>query len=384
MYSPSLEILLKSIKQSTENPTPFKKEKLTDLQSGLPFKLFPTINRPKFSNKKIVIVADKKSNMRLVESILLKLSKVTGFVMYYHGSDINSVNANVATKLVGELNSVCESLSSDIVIMFGIDGSFKRPNVSKVFLVLEQQSGLLLNTIDLINKGVDRLYVFSEFYKKTLMEQGIQKPIHVIKLGLDTSVKQADVDVREQLSLAKDSFVIVNLPGRIDLAIMAFAELVSIYPESPLILMCITTDKYALDIFKYGLTKFRLPVHEHIDKLYLTEKSDLAYSIADVGLNTDDEDKIRYDFLDFISYGKPQIVPSYGFYTEYCSAENDMIVEITGTSVRPSDLGLGLKYSVEPKSLVEALKEHFDRRPLNKYPEKKWGQWCDDFIKSLV
>lgn len=227
MYSPSLENLLKSIKQSTENPAPFKKG--TDVQSGLPFKLFPSVNKPNFAKKKIVVIADTNCNIRLVESILTKISKVVGFIVYYHGPNIDTMDAGVAVKLVGEMKSVTETLGPDIIIMFGFVDSFKKFSDAKHYVILEQQNGLLLNTVDLLNKTFDKIYVFSEFYKKTLIEQGIQKPLSVLKLGLDsTIIKQDQNTLRSQMALTKDSFVIVNpRNNRIDLAIMAFTRLIS-------------------------------------------------------------------------------------------------------------------------------------------------------------
>ena len=188
---------------------------------------------------------------------------------------------------------------------------------------------------------------------------------------------------RSDLALTDNNFVIVcPKSNRIDIALMAFAEFISMYPDLPCVLICCQIQKFALDIFKCELVQKGLPVHLHIHKVYFIEKVELAYGVADVGLHTDDEDKVRFDFLEFISFGKQQIVPKYGFYSQYALPNNDIMVEINTKMYNVCEIGLGLRYSVDPKMLCESLKRAFDNRD-KKPVERNWGPWSDDFIKSL-
>jgi len=370
MYSPSLEILLKSIKQGTENPSPLKKQ--MDVPSGLPFKLFPTLNKQNIVNKKIVIIG----NSRTVEILLSKMSKVNGLTLYYCG-DLMCINS-VKKIEKDNLNSVSDV---DIFMIFGIE-NMKQINGGKIYLVLEKGHGLQLNMINSVNRDVDRVYVFSDFYKNDLIKNGIEKPIHVIKLGVDELRKDISKE-RSDLALTDNNFVIVcPKSNRIDIALMAFAEFICMYPDLPCVLICCQTQKFALDIFKYELIQKGLPVHLHIHKLYFIEKAELAYGVADVGLHTDDDDNVRFDFLEFISFGKQQIVPNYGFYSQYALPNNDIVVEINTKMYNVCEMGLGLTYNVEPKMLCAGLKQAFDNRD-KKPVERNWGSWFDDFIKSL-
>jgi hypothetical protein len=220
MYSSSLESLLKSIKQSTENPAPFKKA--TDLQSGLPFKLFPT--KSKTISKKILIFANINCNLRLVESLLLKIVSANTFNVYYCGPEIMSIDLKKLTKVTENEVSAVEP---NVFLMFGLfgmsgmsglsslfDSKFKKPVAGKFFLVLEKQDGLLVDSVELLNKTVDAIYVFSEYYKKILLEEGIEKPVNILKLGLDKTNDIMDINtIKNQMGITNDSFILVNPNG---------------------------------------------------------------------------------------------------------------------------------------------------------------------------
>ena len=88
-------------------------------------------------------------------------------------------------------------------------------------------------------------------------------------------------------------------------------------------------------------------------------------------------------FLQFITHGKPHIVPDYGFYREYIS-NIDKIVPLKTTLYKDSDNCLDLQYIVEPKTLCEALKQCYNERHEKRCVERNWASWSDDFIKSLI
>lgn len=377
MYSPSLETLLKSIKQSAANPAPFKKSE--DVQSGLPFKLFPS----KINKKKIVVVANDDSNIRLVNSILVNLSKSDKFILYYKGPEVKSLGDSIK-----HIDSVNDSLGADNVLLIGLVDKLCE---SQHYLILEDQKGLLFSNVDLINKKIDKIYVFSEFYKKIMLVQGVKKPICVIKLGLDSEPVKNGTDTRDKMALANDSFVIVNPSNsRTDLAIKIFTKLLMLYPDYPLVLLCVSNCTYAIDIYKYELMQSGLLVQDHISKLLITEKQDYAFAVADVGLHTDSSDKIRYDFLDFIGLGAIQVVPNFGFYSAY--KENTKMVEIKETHFNPNSNSLGLYYSFDCDLFVKAVQEILTTRVngsgstytnSTRLPPTL-SLWADELIKSLL
>jgi len=367
MYSPSLETLLKSIKQSTANPAPFKKSE--DVQSGLPFKLFPS----KINKKKIFIVTNDDSNTRLVSSILLNLSKSNKFIVYYKGPEVKLIDDSIKISNGGN-----DLLGADIVFLIGlIDKLCESPH----YLILEDQNGLLFNNVELINKKIDKVYVFSEFCKKILLSQGVKKPVGVLKLGLDSEPAKQGNDIRDKMALASDSFVIVNPPNnRIDLAIKIFTKLLILYPDYPLVLLCVSNCNYTLDIYKHELIQSGLKLEDHISKLYITEKQDYAFAVANVGLHTDASDKIRYDFLEFIGLGTIQVVPNYGFYSAY--KHNTKIVEIKETFCNPNSNSLGLHYTFDSDLYVNAVTEIITTRV--KGSALSLTNWADELIKSLL
>lgn len=201
--------------------------------------------------------------------------------------------------------------------------------------------------LDVLNRDADRVFTFSNFWKKCLKDQGITRPLDVFLHGFDTKqyFPLPKEMVRKQLGLPNDAFVILNLNRnqprkRYDLLIMAFVELIVKYPTKPIMLMCIC-DKgekggwWLFEIFQRELKLRGVPVEQFGNRLmiaaqdmvYKDEDVNMFYNLADIGVSTAEGEGWGLCQFEQMGVGVPQVVPDIGGFKEFCSSENTVLVK---------------------------------------------------------
>jgi len=201
--------------------------------------------------------------------------------------------------------------------------------------------------LDVLNRDADRVFTFSNFWKKCLKDQGITRPLDVFLHGFDTKqyFPLPKEMVRKQLGLPNDAFIILNLNRnqprkRYDLLIMAFVELIVKYPTKPIMLMCIC-DKgekggwWLFEIFQRELKLRGVPVEQFGNRLmiaaqdmvYKDEDVNMFYNLADIGVSTAEGEGWGLCQFEQMGVGVPQVVPDIGGFKEFCSSENTVLVK---------------------------------------------------------
>jgi glycosyltransferase involved in cell wall biosynthesis len=201
--------------------------------------------------------------------------------------------------------------------------------------------------LDVLNRDADRVFTFSNHWKKCLKDQGITRPLDVFLHGFDTKqyFPLPKEMVRKQLGLPNDAFLILNLNRnqprkRYDLLIMAFVELIVKYPTKPIMLMCIC-DKgekggwWLFEIFQRELKLRGVPVEQFgsrlmvaaQDMVYKDEDVNMFYNIADIGISTAEGEGWGLCQFEQMGVGVPQVVPDIGGFKEFCSSENTILVK---------------------------------------------------------
>jgi len=201
--------------------------------------------------------------------------------------------------------------------------------------------------LDVLNRDADRVFTFSNHWKKCLKDQGITRPLDVFLHGFDTKqyFPLPKEMVRKQLGLPNDAFLILNLNRnqprkRYDLLIMAFVELIVKYPTKPIMLMCIC-DKgekggwWLFEIFQRELKLRGVPVEQFgsrlmvaaQDMVYKDEDVNMFYNIADIGISTAEGEGWGLCQFEQMGVGIPQVVPDIGGFKEFCSSENTILVK---------------------------------------------------------
>jgi glycosyltransferase involved in cell wall biosynthesis len=222
------------------------------------------------------------------------------------------------------------------------------PRTFKIWLYVDQVYNCQLQGfIDIINRDADRVFAFTQYWKKCLKNQEVTRPIDVLGHGFEHDVftTQPRLDVRKKLNLPLDAFIISclnrNQPRkRQDILIMAFVELIAKYPTKPIALLCVC-DKgekggwWLFEVFTRELKLRGLPIEQFQNRLMLTntdmnfrdEDINMFYNLADIGISTADGEGWGLCNFEQMGVGVPQVVPDVGGFKEFCTRENSVIVK---------------------------------------------------------
>jgi glycosyltransferase involved in cell wall biosynthesis len=226
----------------------------------------------------------------------------------------------------------------------------------------------------------DAFFAFTEFWKKTLVEQGIKKPVHVLRHGFDRDVytSQNKAEIRKKHGIQDNLFLFLNLNRntprkRHDIVVQAFAQLVAKNPTKPIGLLCVC-DKGEnggfpiQEIFVRELITMNVPPQMHINKLmistnpltYTDELINELYCMSDVGITAAEGEGFGLCQFEAMGVGIPQVVPNIGGFKDFCTKDNSMLVEPKWRTYLPfalSSVG-GLAEIIEPKDLAKAAENY--------------------------
>jgi glycosyltransferase involved in cell wall biosynthesis len=265
--------------------------------------------------------------------------------------------------------------------------------------------------IDLLNRDTDRVFTFTNYWKKQLKEQGVTRPISILGHGFDSSTfftVPKDL-ARKSLKLPEDAFIIMSLNRnqprkRYDIMLMAFVELLAKYPTKQIVLLCIC-DKgekggwWLFDIFVRELKKKSLSIEQFGNRLMISsqdmafkdEDINILYNIADVGISTADGEGWGLCTFEQMGVGIPQVVPDIGGYKDYCSSSNTMLVKPAHSYYLPSvysPVG-GEAHVCNPHDVCMAIEEYLndsEKRKIHgqKAKETVSGYTWSNAVKALV
>ncbi len=222
------------------------------------------------------------------------------------------------------------------------------PRTFKIWVYVDQVYTLQLQAyLDILNRDADRVFTFSNFWKKCLKDQGITRPMDVILHGFD-SKKFFPIPkelVRKNLNLPADCFLMLNLNRnqprkRYDILIMSFVELIVKYPTKPIFLLCIC-DKgekggwWIFELFQRELKLRGVNVEQFGSRLMLSstdmsfkdEDINMFYNAADLGITTADGEGWGLCHFEQMGVGVPQVVPDIGGFKEFCTSTNTVLVK---------------------------------------------------------
>lgn len=222
------------------------------------------------------------------------------------------------------------------------------PRNFKIWLYVDQVYNTQFQAyLDVINRDADMVFTFSNYWKKSLKDQGITRPLDVILHGFDPKQFFAIPKeiVRKQVGIPNDAFVYMNLNRnqprkRYDILIMAFVELVVKYPTKPIFLMCICDkgDKggwWLFELYQRELKLRGVPIEQFgsrlmvsaQDMIFKDEDINMFYNLPDVGINTADGEGWGLCQFEQMGVGVPQVVPDIGGFKEFCNKDNSVIVK---------------------------------------------------------
>lgn len=286
------------------------------------------------------------------------------------------------------------------------------PRTFKIWLYVDQVYNCQLQGfLDIINRDADRVFAFSNYWKKCLKDQGINRPIDVLRHGFDKNLYFSIPRelVRKQMGLPTDAFLYMcmnrNQPRkRYDILIMAFVELIVKNPQKPIFLLCVC-DKgekggwWLFEIFQRELRLRNVPTEPFMNRLLLSsqemtfrdEEVNMFYNVADVGVSTADGEGWGLCNFEQMGVGVPQVVPELGGFKEFCSSTDTILVKPKYRYYLPTAYSVvgGEAEACDPHDVCLAMEEYlFDSTKREQFgkaaKEKVLGFTWEKAVEPLV
>ena len=268
--------------------------------------------------------------------------------------------------------------------------------------------------IDNLNRDIDRVFCFTKTWKDELKQSGLTRPADVLNHGLDNKIfRTIPRDLaRQSVGLPRDAFIFLSMNRnqprkRLDLLVMSFVELIVKHPMKP-IFMLVIGDKgdnggYQLfDIFSRELKARSVSVDTYGNRLmisssnscYKDEDINVFYNMADACVSCAEGEGFGLCSFESMGVGIPQIVPNINGYSEYCNAENSLMVQPKYKYYLPQAYNMitGEAHIVDVKDVVEAMEQYvFDEELRKRHGAKgketiskyTWEKACGTLIKRL-
>ncbi len=264
---------------------------------------------------------------------------------------------NVICDYIIKINPDIVFIYNDVIVVSRIFNNFIKYNIKKTFklyvyldLVYKYEK---INIINHINTFADVIFVFSECWKKNLIEMGInENKIDILYHGIDTQVFfPIDRNIaRKIFNFSEDDFIILNTNRNnyrkcIDKTIDAFIDFLKVkdcnkniklflnmnYDEGP--------EQSGYDLL--NLIKVRC-IRNNLDydiivcnNIYIInnkmimsdEMLNNLYNACDIGINTCVGEGFGLCNLEHASLGKPQIISKVGGLSDIFSNDYSLLIE---------------------------------------------------------
>jgi glycosyltransferase involved in cell wall biosynthesis len=235
--------------------------------------------------------------------------------------------------------------------------------------------------LDRINKDTDIYFTFTNYWREILQQQGITKPIHILRHGFEPNeFKPLNRDaMRKKHNIPQHVFLFLNLNRntprkRHDIVVQAFAQLVAKHPTKSLGLLAVCDagqlGGYPIrEIYTRELIRLGMSPQFHTHKLMITEHSmawddsiiNEIYAMSDVGITAAEGEGFGLCQFEAMGIGIPQVVPYIGGFRDFCIPNhNSMCVQPKAELYLPLALSVigGKSEIVDPTDLALAAEEY--------------------------
>jgi glycosyltransferase involved in cell wall biosynthesis len=319
-----------------------------------------------------------------------------------------------------------EMVSPDVVMIYNdpvticrfLDAMKYDPTTSpyRLWTYLDQvYEGCAPQLIDRIRTASERVYCFSDVWKRAFLEYGPAPDVRVLEHAVDATMfscmpTDARHAIRASINLPSNAVVLLNANRnsqrkRLDLTIQGFVRALSRNPA--LHLMVATnlnpqTGAY-YDVQRIYVEELRLQgldTYSFIRNLSLVDTSasnviddagvNQMYNLADIGINTSDGEGFGLCQLEHLYAGAPQVVTDLPAYTAFLDDRVAVRVPATGRSYFAGGMPHGLWYpTFDPEAVATAIESAVARldsmrAATRTHPFKTWAAVCDEFLEDIL
>ena len=319
-------------------------------------------------------------NVKVIDATALDKEKQPGFALSELPTIIQQEKPNVVF-IYNDLSVICAYIES---IRKVIENRYFKI-WAYVDTTYQQQPQAM---IDVLNREVERIFCFTKTWKDAIKTQGITRPIDVLPHGVDSTMFRSIPKelARQSLGLPKDVFLFTslnkNIPRkRLDVLIISFVKLMVRFPTKPIFCL-IVADKgdrggFALfDIFAREIKLQGASVDMFGNRLLITSQDtcykdadiNMLYNCGDAGLSCAEGEGFGLCAFEQMSVGIPQVVPEINGYTEYCTAQNSLLVKPTVRYYIPQAYNsvTGEAQMVNPEDMAKAMERYVFDEDLRK------------------
>lgn len=291
----------------------------------------------------------------------------------------------------------------------------------KVWCYVDQvYHGIAPPLMESITKNSDRIFCFTEEWKKAFVEQyaGAYPPdrLSILEHAVDPTVfthmnAETKANLRGRHGIPENAVVLLNANRntqrkRLDLTIQAFVNVLQRKPSVPVYLMIVTSLNPQAgayyDCMRIFNEECRLRGVEDVrERLLLVDTappnaltdSDInnIYNMTDIGVNTSDGEGFGLCQLEHMYTGAPQVVTDVGSYRTFLNEKCAVFVRPTGDRVyMAGGMPLGLytpTFRVQDvgDAMYEAVENLIKYQiGLKEVSFKSWAKVCDDWLELVL
>ena len=353
-----------------------------------------------------------------------------GIRKYPDGISSYDASANEDPKEEGfgfnKIHEYLDMVNPDVVMIYNdpvticrfIEAMKYEPGKSpyRLWVYLDQvYEGAAPQLIDVIRRSAERVYCFTEFWKKVFLDYGPAPDVRVLEHAADQTVisalpSDARYAIRKSVNLPEDAIVLLNANRnsqrkRLDLTIQGFVRALARNPKLHLMVATNLNPQSGAyyDVHRIYVEELKLnglDAYPYIRNLILVDTSapnivdddgvNQMYNLADIGINTSDGEGFGLCQLEHLYTGAPQVVTELGGYKAFLTVEVASFIPPSGRSYFAGSMPHGLWYPTfspdEVAKRIEMLVEHLDsaKAAARAHPFKTWSAVCDDFLEDIL
>jgi glycosyltransferase involved in cell wall biosynthesis len=288
----------------------------------------------------------------------------------------------------------------------------------KLWLYVDQvYTGIAPPLIEILHKHADRIYCFTEIWKKKFLEYGPFPDVRVLGHAVDANVftcmsSETRKGIRTNMGVSDDAVVFLNINRnsqrkRLDLTVAGFVGLLKKNPTSPYYLIVAsnlqpqTGAHYDVQrIFIEELKENGMDVQTFARRLLLIDTSppnvwsdeaiNQLYNSADVGINTSDGEGFGLCQIEHMYTGAPQIVTDVGAYRDFMDSSVAEFIPVTGKHYFAGGMPHGFSCpsflaSDVTESMVTMIGRLSERRAnVANYTYPSWSRVCDQWLEDVL
>jgi glycosyltransferase involved in cell wall biosynthesis len=288
----------------------------------------------------------------------------------------------------------------------------------KLWIYVDQvYQGIAQPLMDAIRDHADRVFCFSEMWRRVLTNYGDFKNVSILEHAVDpmvfSSMSASDrSNIRRTMNIPQNAVVYLNANRnsqrkRLDLTVQAFARLLLREKDAPHYLIVATNlapqsgayydvpKIYALELADLGLNLQTyanrvLCIDTAPPNVIADDGINQLYNVADIGINTSDGEGFGLCQLEHLYVGAPQVVTDVGAYRDFLNESVASFVPHDYEVYFAGGMPLGGHFPVfNPEKVADAMEEVVQSLPekreaIKNYPFKSWSRVCDGLLEDLL